>query len=63
MAEIERRPDGKGYSATTFPASWGEPPSSVEAREAWAAENVRKGIEQRAQGIDVPWLAKTEMRA
>ena len=60
---IERRPDHRGYSAATFPAEWGTPPETLEAREKWASENVRKGIEQRARGIDVPWLAKTETRA
>jgi hypothetical protein len=60
---IERRPDSRGYSATTFPPEWGEVPSSADAREKWAAENVRKGIEARANGQDVPWLAKPETRA
>ena len=60
---IERRPDHRGYSATTFPPEWGTPPDDVEARERWASENVRKGIEQRDAGAVVPWLAKTETRA
>jgi len=59
---IERRPDHRGYSATTYPDSWGEPPDDLEARERWAAENVRKGIEQRDAGAVIPWL-KPEVRA
>ncbi len=60
---IERRPDHRGYSATTFPPEWGDDiPEGLEARERWAAEKVRAGLEQRAQGVEVPWLM-TETRA
>lgn len=60
---LERRPDHRGYSATTFPSEWGIVPADLEAREKWALTNIRKGIERRAKGESVPWLGKIETRA